>query len=271
MDIFNEIKQKILANKSEKKPQAKESMMQNEEQIGIVKPKERALKKKYNNILNQEYYSLGSLFWYVDVVEDKARVKMLYAVPKTDSSAENQSAVTIKNQFSKSLLFRPQRVIRNKSIFTEVFDFYDVASNQIVEIKDSEKQLFKFCDFDDFCIIYYYKVDYKNTSLVLRPKGYYVGDFSPKYLEKYGYAVTKFCKPLYVFDPSVRVSGRVTINLSGLGSFRYSYSGNPEERQRALGCVCFNKKMIEKMVEETEQNLNQQIFKYSLKDKVLIR
>ena len=256
MDIFNEIKQKLLDNKSEKRSYTKDNVAHAKTQMPSIKSKERTLKKEYSNILNQEYYSLASLFWYVDIVDDRAGVKMLYAVPN--------------NALSEYVLFRTSYFEKDKLDYRNSFDFYDVASNQLMDIKDSKNKLYKFCDFDGNCNINCHRIDYKDTSIILRPKGYYRG-LNYKILEKFGHCVVDFSRPLYVFDPSLEISRKVTIFLSGKGSFRYSYKGVPEERKRAFKCICCDKKTIERMEEETEQNLNQQIIKYGLKDKVLIR
>ena len=245
MAIFDEIKKRVKDDR----------VLRPQKPVARGKSNEQT--SENNAIPNSDYYSLCNLFWYVDIVDDKPVVKMLYSVPQ--------------NLFSQYLLFRPKYFENDKKDYSVNFDFYDVDSNQLVNVVGREDKLYKFCDLNGCCTINNHRIDYKDTSLNLQPKGYYKKNFSTRTLEMYGYAVTDFYRPVYVFDPSMKVSGYVKVYLSGSGSFRYSYIGKREEYERALRCICFDKKMINNIEAETAKNLSRQIEQYNLKDKVNIR
>lgn len=231
------------------------------------------------------YYSLCTLFWYVDIDKnDNVDIKLL------NCEVDDNSKVFFY------YLFTREYSAGNKDINGEFYfdnltniHFYDCVTGEEVDIQGNINKLYKFSKIsypspftmssnNTVYLFPTHNINSQRGNLMLRTKGMtrhrhldQKSNFIFKdALDKYGIADIESFRPFRSFSPNVYVSSKINVIINGLVSLKCDLPYDEKDSYKLIErSVCLDNIMAQNIVIETKKDLEHQIQMLKRRDEIL--
>ena len=224
-----------------------------------------------------KYYSLYTLFWYVDI-DKKGNVDIRLLDCVIDGNEK-----FCYRLFTKDFAYKTGTIaVSYISEGNSNIHLYDCVTGAEVDVHGKTRNLHKFSEIiygmwmkDSYFIMPTYDIDSPSGKLELHPQGIYKTTPNSKdriqiSLDRYRVAEVSSFRPFYAFCPNLYVSRNIKVQRNGSILLKCRFPSDTQDIfEQTIRSVCLDSIMAQNIVAETKIDLEQQMQMLARRDKIL--